>query len=95
MRIHRGGPTAQLVRVGCDDKREESISLSLRAACEGARLDVVHDPAGPVATQPADAMPDGTGYAWISGISLLVAVGARVTGVAHGERLIGSGVRSS
>jgi hypothetical protein len=82
-------------RLGCDDKREESMSLSFRAAGEGARLDVVHDPAGLVATQPADAVSDGTGLAWISGISLLVAVGARVIGVAQGERLIGSGVRSS
>ncbi|WP_406275885.1 hypothetical protein OH799_04045 [Nocardia sp. NBC_00881] len=50
--------------------------------------------AGLVVTQPADAVSDGTGPAWISGISLLVAVGARVIGVAHGERLVGSGVRS-
>ncbi|WP_158634231.1 hypothetical protein [Amycolatopsis sp. WAC 04197] len=68
-------------RLACGDEREENVSLSYRAAGEGARLDVVYDPDGAVATQPAGAVSDGTLSAWIGGTSLLVAVGARVLGV--------------
>ncbi|MFC3452683.1 hypothetical protein [Amycolatopsis speibonae] len=73
-------------RLACEGEREENVSLSYRAAGEGARLDVVYDPAGAVATQPADAVSDGTLSSWIGGASLLVAVGARVAGVVHDGR---------
>ncbi|WP_146044429.1 hypothetical protein [Amycolatopsis sp. BJA-103] len=73
-------------RLACGDEREENVSLSYRAAGEGARLDVVYDPTGAVSTQPAGAVSDGTLSAWIGGTSLLVAVGARVLGVVHDAR---------
>ncbi|RSN56203.1 hypothetical protein DMH01_30875 [Amycolatopsis sp. WAC 04182] len=80
-------------RLVCGDGREESLSLSFRAAGEGARLDVVHDPAGVVATQPAGEVSDGTRSAWIGAASLLAAVVARVLGVVHDGPPFGGHVR--